>query len=78
MAFKARTIQLRKVVQMNESKVITLKHFTIFQLSELLEISTRTLWRWVSSGRFPQPDIKVGKVRRWKVETIEQWLAEQK
>ncbi|MCL2648816.1 MAG: helix-turn-helix domain-containing protein [Phycisphaerales bacterium] len=38
----------------------------------------RTLWRWVSTGQFPPPDIVVGrKYRRWKRETIESWIAEQ-
>ena len=35
----------------------------------------RTLNRWISSGRFPKPDIALGgKVRYWKRETVEAWI----
>jgi predicted DNA-binding transcriptional regulator AlpA len=35
----------------------------------------RTLHRWISSGRFPRPDISIGaKVRYWKRETVEAWI----
>jgi len=38
----------------------------------------RTLWRWVSTGAFPPPDISVGaKYRRWKRATVENWIATQ-
>ena len=37
----------------------------------------RTLHRWISSGAFPRPDISIGaKVRYWRRETVEQWIAE--
>jgi predicted DNA-binding transcriptional regulator AlpA len=40
-----------------------------------LEIGQRTLWRWVSTGQFPQPDFRMGsKVVRWKAETLEAWI----
>jgi predicted DNA-binding transcriptional regulator AlpA len=36
----------------------------------------RTLHRWISSGQFPRPDISIGgKVRYWKRETVEAWIA---
>jgi hypothetical protein len=36
----------------------------------------RTLHRWISGGMFPKPDIAMGgKVRWWKRETIEAWIA---
>ena len=35
----------------------------------------RTSDRWISSGRFPRPDIAIGgKVRFWKRDTIEAWI----
>ena len=38
----------------------------------------RTLDRWISSGRFPRPDISIGgKVRYWKRETVEGWIVAQ-
>lgn len=42
-----------------------------------LPVDERTLDRWLSSGKFPQADIKQGaKVRFWKRETVEAWIAE--
>lgn len=38
--------------------------------------SERTLDRWISSGTFPRPDIAIGgKMRYWKRETVEAWIA---
>lgn len=43
-----------------------------------LPAAERTLNRWVSSGLFPRPDIALGgKVRYWKRETVEAWIATQ-
>ena len=36
----------------------------------------RTLHRWISAGQFPRADIAFGgKVRLWKRETVERWIA---
>lgn len=40
-----------------------------------LSIGVRTLWRWVSVGIFPPPDVRIGsKVVRWKWETVTAWV----
>jgi predicted DNA-binding transcriptional regulator AlpA len=40
-----------------------------------LEIGQRTLWRWVSMGLFPEPDLRLGrKVVRWKASTLAEWV----
>jgi len=39
-------------------------------------IGERTLFRLISSGRFPMADIRMGgKIRLWKRETVEAWIA---
>jgi predicted DNA-binding transcriptional regulator AlpA len=41
-------------------------------------VGERTLDRWISSGVFPRPDISVGsKVRLWRREHVEAWIAAQ-
>jgi predicted DNA-binding transcriptional regulator AlpA len=41
-------------------------------------IASRTLFRLMSSGQFPKADIGIGgKLRLWKRETIERWIATQ-
>ena len=38
-------------------------------------IGERTLFRLISSGRFPMADIRMGgKLRLWKRETVEAWI----
>jgi predicted DNA-binding transcriptional regulator AlpA len=39
-------------------------------------IASRTLFRLISSGRFPKADIGIGgKLRLWKRDTVEAWIA---
>ena len=49
------------------------------QLIEKLSIGRRTLYRWVSSGRFPQPvrlsDCGKRSMKRWLLHEVEGWLA---
>ena len=41
-----------------------------------LGISRRTLERERSAGRFPKPDIHIGKAPLWTPETLRRWVAE--
>ena len=43
---------------------------TARQVCRLLAVGERTLRRWVSSGRFPQPDVRIKKTIRWKRQTL--------
>lgn len=40
-----------------------------------LDISRRTLERERSAGRFPQPDLHIGRALLWRPETIRAWVA---
>lgn len=43
-----------------------------------LPAGERTLDRWISSGKFPRPDIAIGgKVRYWRRESVEAWIQAQ-
>jgi predicted DNA-binding transcriptional regulator AlpA len=39
-----------------------------------LNISDRTLDRLIGSGRFPRPDVRIGRMPRWKPATIRAWI----
>jgi predicted DNA-binding transcriptional regulator AlpA len=40
-----------------------------------LPVGERTVFRMISSGKFPKADIGIGtKIRLWKRETIEAWI----
>lgn len=45
----------------------------VTQVARILDVSTRTVWRLVSSGDLPQP-IRFGRNVRWRVSDIEQWI----
>ena len=36
-------------------------------------ISHATLWRWISSGEFPQPERKGKRTSRWKQAVVDTW-----
>lgn len=45
------------------------------ELAELLQVSTRTLWRLRSAGKLIKP-IKIGGSTRWRLDEVENWIAE--
>ena len=49
---------------------------SIDDLAAILSCSRRLVERMRSAGRLPKPDIKIGKMPRWKPETIRRWIAE--
>jgi hypothetical protein len=46
----------------------------INNLAAILSCSRRLVERLRSAGRVPKPDIWVGKMPRWRAETIRRWL----
>ena len=44
------------------------------ELSKHLGVSQRAIWGWAADGKFPAP-IKLGRLRRWRREDIDAWLA---
>ena len=53
----------------------SLQYISDKQLSERLEVSRQTIWRWVREGNLPKP-IKLGSnCTRWKLSEIEAWEA---
>jgi len=47
---------------------------SIDDLAALLSCSRRLVERMRSAGKVPKPDIKIGKMPRWRVETIRLWI----
>ena len=48
---------------------------TIQQVADLLNCSTRHVYRLVSAGKMPAP-CKLGALLRWYRHTIEQWICD--
>ena len=43
------------------------------EVAEMLSISTRTVWRLLSTGKMVQP-IRIGGSVRWSLEQVRQWI----
>lgn len=43
------------------------------QLAIMLQVSTRTLWRWRSAGRLPAP-VRLGGAVRWRLDDVTRWI----
>ncbi len=42
-------------------------------------MGTRTMWRLISTGRFANPDFRLGKrIVRWRASTVESWIEAQR
>jgi hypothetical protein len=47
---------------------------SIADLAAMLNASRRTTERLKSAGKLPKPDLHVGKMPRWKPETVRSWI----
>ena len=47
---------------------------SIDDLTRILSCSRRLVERMRAGGRLPEPDIRVGKMPRWKPSTIRTWI----
>lgn len=59
---------------MNEvSEYNSLRLIDAHDLSQLLSISTRTVWRMLSHGRLIEP-VRIGGSVRWRFADVERWI----
>jgi len=49
--------------------------FTIEDVARLVKVAARTLRRWDSAGRMPEPIRKGQRCVRWRSEDISRWIA---
>lgn len=45
------------------------------ELAQLLNVSTRTLWRMLSAGKVPEP-VRLGGCTRWRLDQVRQWIGD--
>lgn len=48
--------------------------YRIAEVSSALGISRRTIERERSAGRFPQPNLHIGKAPLWTRESLDKWI----
>jgi hypothetical protein len=44
--------------------------YRLDEVAEALRVSRRHVERQLSAGRFPKPDLRLGRVSLWSVETV--------
>ena len=49
--------------------------YRLEEVAGALGVCRRTIERERASGRFPSPDVKIGKAPLWTPETLKQWVA---
>ncbi len=49
------------------------KLISVQELSSMLGMSKRTVWRLLSAGQVPQP-VRIGRNTRWRLDQIVQWI----
>ena len=47
---------------------------TLDSIAEALHVSRRTIERMKSAGKLPRPDLRVGRLPRWRALTIAAWI----
>ena len=57
----------------SESKLLTRA-----EVAKMLDVSYRTLQRWMDEGRGPSPCYQEGVVARWDLNEIKQWMKNSK
>ena len=58
------------------SPVVVEPLLSVRDVADALGCGRRTIERMRSAGKFPRPDLHVGKLPRWKRETLTRWIAE--
>ena len=48
--------------------------YRLDEIAGLVGVSRRTIERQRSAGRFPQPDLRIGKTPLWKPATVQKWI----
>lgn len=48
--------------------------WTLDDVATYLSVCRRTTERMLATGKLPKPDVRLGKLMRWKPETIFAWL----
>ncbi len=70
-----RKSSLASSVRENEVTNVQPTLITAAELAQMMQISVRTLWRLLSARQIPAP-IRIGGNTRWRLEEINQWIAE--
>lgn len=69
------TILTRLAVALERQAAPPRLAYRLSELAAALGVSRRILERERAAGRLPRPDLHIGRVPLWRVETAREWLA---
>lgn len=49
---------------------------SISDVASVLNVGRRTLERMIAASEFPSPDLRIGKMPRWRQETLNAWIVD--
>ena len=49
--------------------------YRIDDLAAALGVSRRIVERERSAGRLPKPDLRIGRIPLWRIESVKEWIA---
>lgn len=52
-----------------------MKLLSLKRVAETLDVSTKTVRRWIAEGIFPKPVMLPGKLPRWEAGEVDAWVA---
>lgn len=58
---------------MESAAISNSKLISVQELSSMLGMSKRTVWRLLSAGQVPQP-VRIGRNTRWRLDQVCQWI----
>lgn len=59
-------------------QVITNPYLSVKHVTEMVGLSTATIYRWMADGRFPKPVSLGTRTVRWPKADIEAWLEDRR
>ncbi len=66
---------VRQIGEAERAKPMRLT-YRLDKVAAALGVSRRTIERERSAGRFPKPDLMIGKAPLWSPETLTRWVSE--
>jgi excisionase family DNA binding protein len=63
------------VGQFASAETAEMRLISIDELAQLLDLSTRSVWRLRSAGQLPEP-VRLGGAVRWRLDEVKQWIAD--
>lgn len=63
----------KRVTHTEAASKVEAKFLTVAELATMMNVSSRTIHRWVDAGSMPKP-VRLGNIVRWNRDEITRWI----